>query len=596
MGDPLFKTQRNKRTGELRQLVSDDGGASWSVLQQGPQPVEASPAHPAAPSPQPEQPMSSMEMFAELGRRGINGLRDNVWNPAMLALGDAELGAAQGATWGAGDEISAMGDPQRLEEFRAKNEEARARSPWLYGGGQALGAGTVGLLTGPMSTALAGAGRAAPIAEAAIQGGTTAFNEANTDDLGDRALAAFGGAGISSALASLIPGLGKLASAVAPGANSLARRAQANAEGLTGPTFKALSKSHGLEQTRDELAQEALDTAPRHFIPQKADWFAEQRGLQRDAAGPAVDAAVGKLEQEVPQAISLDDLASRFTDARAPYASSIIDEEKALANSIDSTRNNLVDKYAGRRPIAAGGEMNEVPDVYLSPRDLQAEKVALASRGYPRNSTMSTSDADKASLYRELSGIPRTALREATQLATPGTQDEVAEAFSRYASADALADAAHRKAVADEGQPRAGLLSMLYGAAHDRAPDAASLAMQGAGAGLRGMDRFAQGLDQTPMSGMGMVGGLTAGGYMQDKSAREAIAGKSQGHNLESSIEEAMQQNPQALGPYAAKFQEAKQSGDPRRVTALIFELEEDPVWRTKYKPALSASNRQKGY
>ena len=36
VSEPLYKTQRNKRTGAIRQLVSNDDGATWEVQSERP--------------------------------------------------------------------------------------------------------------------------------------------------------------------------------------------------------------------------------------------------------------------------------------------------------------------------------------------------------------------------------------------------------------------------------------------------------------------------------------------------------------------------------------------------------------------------------
>ena len=89
----------------------------------------------------------------------------------------------------------------------------------------------------------------------------------------------------------------------------------------------------------------------------------------------------------------------------------------------------------------------------------------------------------------------------------------------------------------------------------------------------------------------GMPLGPMAAGTRE--AVREQVNDRSMGHQLEQRVTSLAQTQPQALGPYAQRFQEAMQSQDPMRVTALIYQLQEDPVWRTQYLPALRAEGTQ---
>ena len=85
-------------------------------------------------------------------------------------------------------------------------------------------------------------------------------------------------------------------------------------------------------------------------------------------------------------------------------------------------------------------------------------------------------------------------------------------------------------------------------------------------------------------------------GQMGGRSAAEAhatkVANEGRGHDLERVVKQALQTNPQALGPYQAQFAQAAQDPDPMRLAGLISELNRDPQFRaTVGQQLLQATN-----
>lgn len=539
----------------------------------------------AAPAPEP----SALEQFAELFSKNdpiAMGAAEAASQAQVPEIAyDGAVGLSQGLSMGGADELMGSLPGSSIAEQQMIRDAARKRSPIAY---------DIGHSAGSMVPAALSAGESAleQFAQGALQGGAGGFLGSD-GSLADRAKAGEQGVALAALLHGAGTGFGSVAPAAAnaliPGAQSLERRAQASTEGLTGPTFKALSEKHGIAGTRDDLAQFALDTVPERPtflgmpIPQKRDWFADQRAAQADQTGANVGAAMDQLGQEVPQALSLQEFADQMDARGAPYLNSTVREEQAKAAEMAGLRDRVLAKYGDRAPIAAGGEMNEVPDVYMSPADLQNEKVAWAREGWPADATTSVSDAKRAEFYRDASRVPRQALADATQLATPETQNMVQNALEEHGNASMLADASALAAKKNEGQKRDSFMKLLMGPVMDRVPDASSLAMHGAGSALEQFSMMGQGAGMTMQSAAGSMGSAAA----------QKLSDRSMGHQLEQRVTSLAQTQPQALGPYAQRFQEALQSQDPMRVTALIYQLQEDPVWRTQYLPALRAEGMQ---
>jgi len=512
------------------------------------------PGYVSAQPEQPQEPMGVLEQMAMLGGMEPGGGRD-YQDPRVQ---QAQMDVAGPSLWSAAKVMGPMALPggQGLP-FLAKT------------GVNALGAGA---------------------SSAAI---TALEDERWKEDPEAAAWAALasGGEGalVGGLLSGAATGVENAAQWAKPYAQQFARRAQSAVEGLSGSTFRNLAKDHGFNWTKDELAQRAIDTAPKHFLPKDTAWYKEAREAQQKAAGAEVGAAVDQLTNEVPDAAPLDELTSRFDDQADQYLGQSVQEERAKAAVLNQHRDNVAGVYG----------TGQTGQITLSPRDLQREKMALTERGYPDNATMSTSDADRATLYRDAASVPRQLFNEAAQRATPETQAMVSNAMENFASADTLADSTARKANMDQSQARGGLWEMLTGAARDRMPDATSLAMQGAGAGLGSLERWAA--SSQPMA---RLGGSEAGQVIpgnqrdqrdQQKQERDRIQGAGRGHMIEGTIEQLLDSNPELFGDYESRFLEARGKSDPMAMSTLLQELQSDDKFRIQVLPQIQKATSRAG-
>jgi hypothetical protein len=540
------------------------GGAPLDDL--GFEPAQTAPAPAPAPA-QPQQPMGSLEMLATLAQRGGQGLYDGA------------VGFGQGLSMGGADELMGAMPGTSIEEQQALRRQSQARSPTSYNLGNAAGSVIPAALT-------SGMGALEQLGAAILQGGASGFlGSDGTPD--ERAQSGAIGAGVGGALSGASAGLSSAAGALRPYAQQGAERAQAAVEGLTGPAFRSIAKSNGLDGAQD-LAREALETSPSHIIPRTTSWYRDQRAGLRDAAGQRVEDAVAALDAEVPQAINVDEYTQRLGDQGSSYLQSTIPEERAKAGVMNELRTNTSGKYA----------TGQVGDVYLSPSELQAEKVALTQRGYPRNATATTSDADRADIYRDAASVPRQAIDEAAQRATTGTQGQYLNAMDDYGVAKTLADTTDRKAVMDASQHRGGMWDAFTGPVKDRIPDATSLALQGAEGGLGALERWAS-ASQTGASMVGQGAGRMAGDRQsqrdQQNQQRERIQGASRGHMIEGTIEKLLDSEPELFGDYEGRFLEARGKSDPMAMSTLLQELQSDDTFRTQVLPQLKQRTSKPG-
>jgi hypothetical protein len=101
---------------------------------------------------------------------------------------------------------------------------------------------------------------------------------------------------------------------------------------------------------------------------------------------------------------------------------------------------------------------------------------------------------------------------------------------------------------------------------------------------MRALQWMGEGAGQGGPGAMRQMAPQIAGRVAPSVSEREAHARKvgdeGRGYNLESVVVQALNTNPQILGPYARDLQEAQQSGDPMRLTGVLSNLNRDPQFR----------------
>jgi N-acetylglucosamine kinase-like BadF-type ATPase len=81
----------------------------------------------------------------------------------------------------------------------------------------------------------------------------------------------------------------------------------------------------------------------------------------------------------------------------------------------------------------------------------------------------------------------------------------------------------------------------------------------------------------------------------KQRQERERVQNRSMGHNLKSTVEQALDETPNMLGQYLPQLQQAYESGDSMAIQAVLSELERDHNFRINVLPQLQASTNQTG-
>jgi hypothetical protein len=552
-----------------------DGKKAGGALDDlGFQPAEA----PAPPAPE----KSALEQFAEaasLASSEPGGGRD-YQDPTMQR---AQIDAAGPSLWAA----------------------AKYGAPLAFPAGAGLGAmGRVGLQA----------------AEAGGWGGLTHFLESDNPDAKARAMEALAAAGkdavIGGAVGNVAESASGIAQELAPALRSagdwLAQKGLLNrvaSTGATAPQMQALASNRG-EDYLLELGK-AIEEKGLHkgsgalgFLPQNAQTIlgnAEQLGKtsgsqmaaaeakMRELGDPIIDAtpAMDRLNSEVADASTLS---HPNNQARGDFAQNYIDRFASMPHVGQATPLGPLPPAVDELNMPLSNALAEKRDIY--------NQINWGRRGGVQ------SGPNEEVLGRDLAGIFNRQSNSAMDAAVAGGDlpPELVQGWRQanqdFGTAQQVQDFAQGRAFRDQAGPPVdhpgwatfgpkGIAAMSVGQAFRSRGRSALAGTEGAMSGMLG------GASDAMSSFADMAQGTPTGPMAAD--ARELLSGKSQGHTLERTVKQAVEQNPQALGPYAQRFQEAAQSGDPMRITALIYELQEDPVWRTQYKPALSAATNQEG-
>jgi hypothetical protein len=244
-------------------------------------------------------------------------LRDQTVMAARPKTAEGESfirGAAQGATFGFADEITAAGEslitdkPYReaLAESRANYGAAQADNPKTYLGGNVTGGIATSLIPGVGFAK--GAGAIANIGKAAVLGGTAGagFSEANPLE-SPKELKNFGkdvakGAAIGGATQGIFSVLGKSANSLKPSELKKFSNVKAlKAAGFMGKDLKNMSEAQ--KQALGNLAHEkGLIT-----IGGSLDDIASKAGAAKKEAGEAIGDALNSVDNLVTRAKSLVD-------------------------------------------------------------------------------------------------------------------------------------------------------------------------------------------------------------------------------------------------------------------------------------------------
>lgn len=521
----------------------------------------------------------------------------NEWSEDLLR------GLAQGVTWRAGDEVSAAGNPERLERFRADNAASKERSPWLYAAGEAFGSVAPGLLSGP-AAGLAARGLGSRVAAGALAGGaqgalTGAASGGENDTAEDMAWRALAGGAVGAATGGAVPvgaaGVQKLSEVAGP----LARRAQAAAMGASGPAYRNIAESHGMEFAEDALPQLAERELP-HRLPWTARDYAEAAGPLAQRTGRAVGEVVDEATEQIPQAVPTSDFLADLGRVRGQYTGNTATPARTGERTIGQLQRNVA------------AQVGDEP--YLDPSQLHKLKTDWEGVGWPTDATAGMPSGRVQIAHQQASAVPRDALRtailgnaEQPGLALPETQARFANAFEDHAAAATLRDVANRRAI-EQGAKSQNLLSpsgLARAVGGNYVPDATAIGLRGVGQAARVGAQVGGAMANSPNSVGGALGGRVAGSFMDggqgqqaQQQSRERVTDAGRGYLLEQAAEQALETNPQALGPFARQFMEARDSGDSRAISSLLDRLKTDERWRTQYLPQLQqqTAERQGGY
>lgn len=568
MSDPLFKQQRNKRTGEVRDLMSHDGGQSWMVVPS----TQEAPNEPAAP----QQPLSSMDMVMELGERALRAGKGAI-SSAGESLYDGAMGAAQGVTMGGADELAGMLPGTSMQEQQALTRQAQQRSPWAYGLGNAAGAAVPAMVSG-------GATALEQLAMSALQGGAAGFL-GNDGDMQQRAGSGLVGAGVGAAVTGGAQGIGKLAPMLGRAADS--ERAAAFS---TPGDFATLARKEGLDYSQHELAQQAERMGlTNKVIPQSAASYAQRAGAARQTAGAAYGQA-------------LDDAGAQNAHG---YADPIADGLQAIQRQGMGNRSSL----GAPRAAVATDLLDRLGPTgqQMSPRELWAlKKEYEAAGGYVADDIKNLPTGQGPLVNQEAAGLARGELDNAMGLALPETQGAYDAARRDHGFAATIENLANEKAIQD-AKPLGMLPAIGWaggGGALGGLPGAAAGYVAGKGMrtyghdaaanALRGAEGFASGMGGMA-PGFGRGAGVGAGDAVawlaNSKSEREQQAistmEQARGQHFTRAVEEALDTAPQMLGQYRQQLEEARASGDPARFNAAISALNQDPEFRQRVRQPL---------
>lgn len=570
-----------------------------------------------------------------LARRGLNAFG------AGLPAADPEA-AAIPKTYAAGSRYADLRDNER-----ANNAAASERSPLAYTVGEAAGA-----IPGAIASAPAGGGAlsariAANMAAGGLYGGISGAGGSTADNAAGVATDALTGAEVGAALGGGVTGV---AAKVAPSADRaalalgrLASRARAGASGAYGGELARLTEKHGpqyAEQLGENIERMGLHKRPspgastvvggaggaalggaggaaQSWLSGGDPYEGAKRGAKYGAAlgalaGRASTPGVYRANAEAARKRLSGEIGQSIEDATAQGVSfPKSDVIAGMRAKLRTLPKSTPEHRAVRDQLR--GLMRDVHEQYaehMTPKQLQALKKSYEEiGGFKPTQNMPAGDARTAQMYRKAARVPRQALEDSiNEQALPETSAQFANARQDFGTARTVENMARKReaqelgnqqlslaaaatgdpigAMSVEGMKRVGKDSLAdlarAGSRQARNVATAANAIQGAPVGQA--SGFAGSTARVPQASPAMA---------QPKSAeqRSEAAGKGTGYRLESAVRDAMARNPQALGPYSQRVQEAlAKEDDPNALSALLFQLSQDETFRTQYQPALTGA------
>ena len=551
---------------------------------------------PAPPPPPEETELGIMERFAqgarEMGRGALYGA-----NQGMMLGGADEAEAAA--------RVAAGGDWQpAIEQARADVRSAREGAPWTFEAARMAGSIPGAAIGGVRAMIPQG------IAGGALSSDSDDWEQTVSDAAGGGLMAgAMGVAG--QALGNTARGaadwVGDKAQAVGDWLGNASTQTRGRALGGTPGQFQTLGRERGLDYVEGGLG-EAVERQglTNRFLPQSPSGYATKAQAAMDTnvsqKNAALEAAANELD---PSFLSRDQL----VDTIGGQAGKLPDGRKDLSLERGPMGSKLSEL------ASHAGDLPPNP----SPMQMDRYKMDMYDKGYAPSAVQGTPESMSAQAHQRAGRAAKDQLHGAMRMATPeteaqffGANQNIGElAVIRDMSRDAAAKNAAQNSPLVQGiTAGAGALAggsvgdipgmvmggaianRAYSAAREYGPDAAANALalgrdaahgfgSSVGGGADMMERFAN--SSAPRAASNYV----ASG---DSAAYERSIADGRGHMLAEVVQDALQNEPQALGPYAQQFGEAMGSRRSGAVNALLSRLSQtDETWRTQYLPALRA-------
>lgn len=506
---------------------------------------------------------------------------------------DMTLAANRGLTHGLSSK--AFGD----DEAQAA---ARSRSPMAYGlteqAARIPGDIAMTAATGPY----------APAAIGAVDG----YADSRGDVLDQLVDTAKGGAiGAGAGLAGgAINKLGQGAGAAEQALMGAARKARTAAVGATGADLKKLAQSRGLDYVEGDLGDLPTQLGvTNRLLPQSPSQYAQRFGDRAAQANEQIgqsisDAEAQGLDRGFVSKAPIDEALQR---AQGAAAHGPLGDRASAANAFGSVRGALEDQTVN------------------TPSQLRNLKSTYDSAAYP-NQLQGSSESFMGQAHKTAADAARGQLRDVMGYALPETEQAFTQGNADYGSSKVLEELARNRGAqqyaggglagnlgagaigAGVGATFGGTAGAVSGAAlgfarpalaaaqqygPDLGANLATLGSQGAGRMANAVPG-ARGFANMPMGQTGAATGGAdvleqfVGGDPRDQAQRSMAEGR--GYMLPDVIEKLAYSDPQQLGPYAQKFQEALNAEGGSRVNALLLDLQQnDPDFRTQVLPRLQA-------
>lgn len=651
-GKLLERIQRHPTTGATRRLTSADDGKTWQLSDddsdviasdqkldaaidaQGPEdrggavnpgfePAEEEPGPPAVqatavPAQQPaREPEESMWDSLTGGfHRATGGMYQNVGEripDALDTLADAGRGFGQGATFRLNDELAPLLTPEvddgtgipreyaagsaqadQRAQMRRENAEAKARSPWAYGGGEAAGMASttsLALATPGVAPYVTAAGPIRAGAGIGIATGiTSGAGGSDTDDPLMTLADANEGGIVGGVTGAALPAMGEGVRALARPAKELARSgadvARSRAMGFVGQGAKNRAKDMGLSSAPRNVAEQGERLLRPNGGAMSAEDYAEAAARVNSKSGQEIGDVVSQATQQIDEviagggAVPKSRLLRSLGGMRAQSAAEVTDQGQSNARTLERVMQRIDQGY----------------DDLLSPQDLHTIKYDLSKVGWPTAADKPTPTGQRQLTNQAASAPARRMLDETIEGFTPELSDRFRGANEDFGFSSMIKDLAGEQASRDvasrQGMGLLGWRSLVPQSVSDKMPDATANALRSVQSGIGSVERGAGAFAESSAA-MSPVPAVAAGDALDELAGQRGsspgeAAPRGVGSMLPAVAMRELQRDPQALGPYGQKLLDAQKDGSGA-VAAAMVRLQNDPAFRRDYLPRLQS-------